>query len=99
MTAYDGVLVDRYLRNTPVFRYDPAATSDFMLPLACDKATQHRPCADTDVDVVLWDDLLRAEGPGWQEVRMPHGARLRIARLPRAASLRVSDGLGVEIVR
>jgi len=32
-------------------------------------------------------------------VRMPHGARLRIAYLPRSASLRVSEGLGVEIVR
>jgi len=99
VTAYDGVLVDHYLHSVPVFRYDPAATSDFTLPLVCAKVTERRPCADTDVDVVLWDDLLRAEGPGWQEVRMPHGARLRIARLPRSASLRVSEGLGVEIVR
>jgi len=99
VTAYDGVLVDHYVPSTPVFRYDPAATSDFTLALACEKVTQHRPCADTDVDVVLWDDLLRADGPGWLEVRMPHGARLRIAYLPRSASLRVSQGLGVEIVR
>ena len=99
VTAYDGVLVDHYVHTAPVFRYDPAASSDFTLPLACGKVTQHRPCADTDVEVVLWDDLLRAEGAGWQEVRMPHGARLRIARVPRSASLRVSEGLGVEIVR
>src|SRR5207245_10356313 len=99
VTAYDGVVVDHYVHSAPVSRYDPAASSDFTLPLACGKVTQHRPCADTDVDVVLWDDLLRAEGPGWQEVRMPHGARLRIARVPRSASLRVSEGLGVEIVR
>jgi len=99
VTAYDGVLVDHYLHGPPVFRYDPAATSEFTLPLSCAKARPPGPCAGAQVDVVLWDDLLRAEGPGWLEVRMPHGARLRIARLPRSASLRVSEGLGVEIVR
>ena len=99
VTAYDGVLVDHYVRGIPVYRYDPAATSDFVLPLACGKVAQRRPCAESDVAVVLWDDLLRAEGPGWEEVRMPHGGRLRIAHVPRSASLRVSEGLGVEIVR
>jgi 4-amino-4-deoxy-L-arabinose transferase-like glycosyltransferase len=98
VTAYDGVLVNRYLQGPPVLRYDPVAAPDFTLSLACD-AVPHKPCADRDVDVVLWDDLLRAEGPGWQEVHMPHGGRLRIARVPRSASLRVSEGLGVEIVR
>jgi hypothetical protein len=99
VTAYDDVLVNHYLHGPPVLQYDPAATPAFVLPLACEAAPSHRPCADTDVDVVLWDDLFRAEGPGWQEVRMPHGARLRIAHVARSASLRVSEGLGVEIVR
>jgi 4-amino-4-deoxy-L-arabinose transferase-like glycosyltransferase len=99
VTAYDDVLVNRYLHGPTVFRYDPIATPDFTLSLACDMAPPRKPCAGNDVDVVLWDDLLRAEGPGWQEVRMPHGARLRIAHVPRSASLRVSEGLGVEIVR
>ncbi len=99
VTAYDGVLVNHYLQGPPVLRYDPVETPDFTLPLSCDTAPPHKPCADTNVDVVLWDDLLRAEGPGWQEVRMVHGARLRIAHVPRSASLRVSEGLGVEIVR
>jgi hypothetical protein len=99
VTAYDDVLVNHYLHGPPVLRYDPVATPAFTLSLRCDVAAPHKPCADADVDVVLWDDLLRAEGPGWQEVRMPHGARLRIAHVARSASLRVTEGLGVEIVR
>jgi hypothetical protein len=99
VTAYDDVLVNYYLHGPAVLRYDPVASPEFMMPLACDAAPAHKPCAGTDVDVVLWDDLLRAVGPGWQEVRMPHGGRLRIAHVARSASLRVSEGLGVEIVR
>ncbi|HEY8786331.1 MAG TPA: glycosyltransferase family 39 protein [Candidatus Limnocylindria bacterium] len=99
VTAYDDVLVNHYLHGPAVLRYDPVASPEFVMPLACDAAPAHKPCADTDVDVVLWDDLLRAVGPGWQEVRMPHGGRLRIAHVARSASLRVSEGLGVEIVR
>ena len=98
VTAYDDVLVSYYVHGPAVLRYDPAATPTFTEPLACD-ASSRKPCAGTDLDVVLWDDLLRAEGPGWQEVRMPHGAHLRIAHVPRSASLRVSEGLAVEIVR
>ncbi len=99
VTAYDDVLVSHYLHGPAVLRYDPVASPEFTVSLACDAAPSHKPCAGTDVDVVLWDDLLRAVGPGWQEVRMPHGDRLRIAHVARSASLRVSEGLGVEIVR
>jgi hypothetical protein len=99
VTAYDEVLVDHYLHGPAVLRYDPVATPKFTVPLSCDTAPPRGPCAGSDVDAVLWDDLLRAEGAGWQEVRMPHGARLRIAHVPRSASLLVSEGLGVEIVR
>ena len=99
VTAYDDVLVNRYLHGPAVLRYDPVATPNFTAPLSCDSPAPQKPCAGTDVDVVLWDDLLRAEGPGWQEVRLPHGGHLRIAHVPRSASLRVSEGLGVEIVR
>ena len=98
VTAYDDVLVGHYLRGPAVLRYDPVATPEFIMPLGCDAAPAHKPCAGTDVDVVLWDDLLRAVGPGWQEVRMPHGGRLRITHVARSASLRVSEGLGVEII-
>ena len=99
VTAYDAVLVSFYLERLPVLSYDPAANPGFTLPLACASAPPRMPCAGADVDVVLWDDLLRAEGPSWSEIRMPHGSRLRIARVSRASSLRVSEGLGVGIVR
>ena len=104
VSAYDAVLASYYLearlpqRLPPLLGYDPA-NPGFTTPLACAAHPQTMPCADSSVDVVLWDDLLRAEGPGWQEVRMPHGARLRIAHVPRSSSLRVSEGLGVEIIR
>jgi 4-amino-4-deoxy-L-arabinose transferase-like glycosyltransferase len=97
VSVYDAVLVDNYLaRQYPVFAYDPAVSATFQRQLGCPELP---PCEGADIDVVLWDDLLRAQGPGWQEVRMPHGGRLRIARAPRSASLRVSEGLGIEIVR
>ena len=99
VTAYDAVLVDHYLDRTyAVLAYDPVATPAFTRPLAC-AALATAPCAGADVQVVLWDDLLRAEGAGWTERVMPHGARLRIARVSRASALRVSAGLGVEVVR
>jgi hypothetical protein len=99
VTAYDDVLVGHYLKGPPVLRYDPAATPNFTAPVSCDTAALRGPCSGDTVDVVLWDDLLRAIGNDWQEARMPHGARLRIAHVPRSASLRVSEGLGVEVIR
>ena len=100
VTAYDALLVDYYLdRSYAVLAYDPAAMPSFTRPLTCPEVAAQNPCAGAEVNVVLWDDLLRAEGPGWMERSMPHGARLRIGHAPRAFSLRVSEGLGVEIVR
>jgi len=103
VSGYDAVLAEYYLEQLPhglppLLSYDPVGNPGFTLPLSCAQAGPRMPCAESDVDVVLWDDLLRAEGSGWQEVRMPHGSRLRIAHVPRSASLRVSEGLGVEIV-
>jgi 4-amino-4-deoxy-L-arabinose transferase-like glycosyltransferase len=98
VTAYDGVLVEEYLRGAyAVLKYDPAATGSFERPLACPTAPPV--CAGSEVDVFLWDELLRAEGTGWREERMPHGGRLRIAHVPRTSVLRVREGLGVAIVR
>ena len=99
VTAYDAVLVDNYLGGAyAVLAYDPAATPSFTRSLTCPEVAAQRPCAGAEVDVVLWDDLLRAEGPGWMSRSMPHGARLRIEHAPRTSSLRVSEGLGAQIV-
>src|SRR2546428_1297121 len=100
VTAYDAVLVDNYLNGAfAVLAYDPAATPSFTRSLTCLEVAPERACAGADVEVGLWDDLIRAQGPGWTERSMPHGARLRIMHAPRTSSLRVSEGLGVEIVR
>ena len=46
-----------------------------------------------------WHVALYLTSRGLTTMPMPHGARLRIARVPRASSLRVSEGLGVAIIR
>jgi 4-amino-4-deoxy-L-arabinose transferase-like glycosyltransferase len=101
VSAYDSVLVVHYLDRLPhappVLSYDPA-NPPFTTPLGCAAAPAQPPCSAEEVDVVLWDDLLRAEGGGWREERMPHGARLRIAHVARSSSLVVSEGLRVAIV-
>jgi 4-amino-4-deoxy-L-arabinose transferase-like glycosyltransferase len=102
VSAYDTVLVDHYLERLPgglpLLGYDPTVDS-FTRSLACDTKPERFPCMGDTVDVILWDDILRAEGGGWTEVRLPHGGRLRVARVPRTASLRLREGLGVEIAR
>lgn len=96
VTVYDKVLVDHYLdRQYSLIAYDPAVNPRYERQLRC---LRQQPCEGAFVDVVLWDDVLRAEGAGWQEIRMPHGGRLRVARADRSATLRVSDGLGISIV-
>ncbi|OLC20988.1 MAG: hypothetical protein AUH33_02640 [Chloroflexi bacterium 13_1_40CM_68_21] len=100
VTAYDAVLVESYLDSSyAVLAYDPMANPSFSQSLTCRVVTAGHTCAGADVDVVLWDDLLRAEGAGWTERAMPHGARLRIGHAPRTSVLLVSEGLGVRIVR
>jgi hypothetical protein len=46
----------------------------------------------------VWDDLLRVSGAGWQEFRMPHGARLRVARDVAGVRVRL-DGMEVALDR
>jgi hypothetical protein len=106
IAAYDGVLVERYLVETVAQRarlvaprlwaYDPALPrSERTFTVACD-----RPRAEECPPAVLvvWDDLLRVSGPGWEEVRLPHGSRLRIARGMANATV-IFDGLEVTVVR
>jgi 4-amino-4-deoxy-L-arabinose transferase-like glycosyltransferase len=96
VTAYDKMLIDHYLaREYSLIAHDPVVSPKHDRPLRC---SRQQPCEGATVDVVLWDDLLRAEGAGWQEIRMPHGGKLRVARAPRSATLRVNDGLGISIV-
>jgi len=96
IAAYDLlVLVDYANERAPgygmhdVVGYDPANPPiDFVFGSA-----ECRPgvgplqgCAQSP-SLAVWDQLIRVRGDGWQEVRMPHGATLRIA--PNAVGMRV----------
>ena len=88
--AYDYLLAERYVvepqqGHHPFFWYDPDATTFQEL-----RVEQH-------ATIVIWDDLIRVRGPGWQEVVMPHGAKLRVARVASGALLRIR-GLEIELV-
>ena len=106
VAAYDGVLVERYLIETAAQRgrlvgprlwaYDPVLTrSERKFDVSCDRP---RPEECPPAVLVVWDDLLRVNGAGWEEIRMPHGSRLRIARDMANATV-IFDGLEVTVVR
>ena len=106
VAAYDGVVVERYLVETVTQRgrlvgprlwaYDPVLPrSERKFDRACDRP---RPEECSPAVLIVWDDLLRVSGSGWEEIRMPHGARLRIARDMANATV-IFDGLEVTVVR
>ena len=90
VAAYDYLLAERYVITPQTgrhsfFWYDPVAT------------TFKEVRAEQRTTIVIWDDLIRVTGPGWEEVAMPHGAKLRIARVANGALLRIR-GLEIELV-
>jgi len=107
VTAYDALVVIHYsMEHTPgygdhsVIGYDPANQPIEFNFGSADCAPGVGPlqgCAHSPV-LAVWDDLVRVRGDGWQEVRMPHGSRLRIARNAAGAHVRI-DGLEVTLSR
>jgi hypothetical protein len=106
VAAYDGLLVERYLVETVsqrsalrpprLWSYDPVEPrSERVFTVACDRP---RPEECPPAVLIVWDDLLRVSGPGWEEIRLPHGSRLRIARDMANAKV-VFDGLEVTVLR
>ncbi len=106
ISAYDGLVVQYYFSEDErlgtdhvLFTYDPA------LPrrdLVFDSQICDRPggaCRELDPVVVVWDDLIRVSGEGWQELRMRSGAKLRIARNVANGTKIVIDGLSVQLIR
>jgi hypothetical protein len=106
LAAYDAVLVEYYLRENKRL-----APGHMLLKLDLDSrmtelAFGKRPCPippdtcqDVNYTVAVWDDLVRVRGGGWEEIRMPHGAKLRIAR-NLGNEVRITlDGLSIELVR
>ena len=102
IAAYDAEVVQRY--NTVgvhnIIGYDPAnAPREFVFgTVPCGPGVGPlQGCGPSPV-LVVWDDLIRVRGNGWEEVRMPHGAKLRIARDAVGVRVRM-DGLEVTLDR
>jgi hypothetical protein len=107
ISAYDGVVVQYYFLEDRrlgakhvVFSYDPALPRREIVfaDLFCKRPAPDT-CRDRDPIVVVWDDLIRVSGDGWQEMRMPHGAKLRVAHDVANGTKIVIDGLSVELQR
>jgi hypothetical protein len=105
LAAYDGLVVDYYLSDVGrlgadhvLVSYDPALPRREMIftTRVCDPTGDA--CRDRDPVIAVWDDLIRVSGPGWEEITMPHGAKLRVARNMNNVKV-VIDGLSVEVVR
>ena len=103
--AYDALVVEYYLTddarlatNHVLVGYDPALPRREMVfsTRICNSAGDV--CRDRDPVIAVWDDLVRVSGSGWQEITMPHGAKLRVARNMNNVTV-IIDGLSVELVR
>jgi hypothetical protein len=101
LTAYDFEIVMRYDPDRhAVGSYDAAGPArEFVFDrTTCIPGPRVAFECPTAPILVVWDDLLRVHGSGWQEVRMPHGARLRVARDMLGVRIRL-DGLDVTVER
>ncbi len=105
LAAYDGLVVEYYFSDVErlttdhvLVSYDPALPRREMIftTRICNPGGDV--CRDRDAVIAVWDDLVRVSGSGWEELRMPHGAKLRIARNMNNVKV-IIDGLAVEIVR
>jgi hypothetical protein len=105
LAAYDGLVVEYYLsedkRLNPthvLLSYDPALPRREIVFSTRICSSAGDACRERDPVVVVWDDLVRVSGSGWEELTMPHGAKLRVARSMSNVKI-VIEGLSVEIVR
>jgi hypothetical protein len=105
VAAYDGLVVEYYLSDVGrlasshvLASYDPALPRRAMVftPRVCSQAGDV--CRDRAPVIAVWDDLIRVSGTGWEEITMPHGAKLRVARNMNNVTV-ITDGMSVEIVR
>ena len=86
LAAYDALVAERYnaAGTHALYGYDPVSTS-------LDATFTATPCApgytgglwlacNNAPVLVVWDDLIKVHGDGWETATMAHGAVLRIAR-------------------
>ena len=105
VAAYDYLVLEHYASEVvpgygahPLRAYDPVNPPlEFVFPAKPCNGPALVDCSDVPI-LVVWDDLLRVSGAGWQEFRMPHGARLRIARDVSGVRVRL-DGMEVALDR
>jgi len=107
VSAYDALIVEYYvierysergwLLPPLLWKYDPA------LPRS-QRIFEAAPCDTPRPDqclppvLVVWDDLIRVGGTGWEEVRLYYGEKLRVARNMNNVTV-IIDGLSVELAR
>ncbi len=105
LAAYDGLVVEYYLTDDErlttdhvLISYDPALPRREMVfsTRICNSAGDV--CRERDPVIAVWDDLIRVSGVGWEEVTLPHGAKLRVARNMNNVKV-IIDGMSLEIVR
>ncbi len=102
LAAYDALVVERYNR-VGVHNLEPYDPADppFEAVFSAQPCGPNMPgrfvCSNAPV-LVVWDDLIRVHGDGWETATMPHGAKLRIARGVVGVLVRV-DGLDVTLGR
>ena len=105
LAAYDGLIVEYYSLDDErlttshvVQRFDPASPRREIVfsTRICNSAGDV--CRDRDPVIVVWDDLIRVRGSGWEALTMPHGANLRVARNMNNVRV-IVEGLSVELVR
>jgi hypothetical protein len=102
LAAYDALVAQRY--NTvgvhnlePYDPGDPPFEAVFSAQPCGPNVAGRFACSNGPV-LVVWDDLIRVHGDGWETAAMPHGAKLRIARGIAGVLVRV-DGLDVTLGR
>jgi len=102
IAAYDYEVAQRYNRVGVhnLSGYDPADPpfeAVFSTAVCGPDMAGIFPCSHVPI-LVVWDDLIRVGGSGWETVTMPHGARLRIARNMGGVLVKV-NGLEVTLAR
>ncbi|HKY52168.1 MAG TPA: glycosyltransferase family 39 protein, partial [Candidatus Limnocylindria bacterium] len=98
LAAYDGMIVEHYFHEARldpahvVLHYDVARPRRELVfsTRICDRAGNS--CREREPVLAVWDDLIRVRGSGWEELRMRHGAKLRVARNMNNVKM-VIDGL------
>lgn len=89
VSAYDQVIIEQNLPGRRRVAYLPDVTPSTEIPLTCGAPT----CL-----VFAWDDHFRTRGE-WTSVTLPSRSLLRSIEVPSGSTLRVREGLTLEVVR